>query len=95
MSRAVTGGAGYVGSHTIWCLPEQSDDFVVFNDLCNPSDVSNPFKVAPRRTGELHAFSASAAQATLDLIWQANRSLKQVMEDTWRWQSGNPQDHEN
>ena len=50
-----------------------------------------PFEVAPRRQGDLPAFWADANKAKVELNWQAKRNLTQMMEDTWRWQSGNPQ----
>lgn len=48
------------------------------------------YEVSPRREGDLPAFWASAQKAELKLNWRANRSLLQMMEDTWRWQSANP-----
>lgn len=50
-----------------------------------------PFEVAPKRQGDFPAFWADANKAKVELNWQAKRSLTQMMEDTWRWQSGNPQ----
>jgi len=49
-----------------------------------------PFEVSPRRTGDLPAFWANANKAHKELKWQASRTLEQMMEDTWRWQSNNP-----
>lgn len=49
-----------------------------------------PFEVAPRRAGDLAAFWADANKANQALSWQASRSLEQMMADTWRWQSNNP-----
>ncbi len=49
-----------------------------------------PFEVSPRRAGDLPAFWANANKANKELNWQASRSLEQMMEDTWRWQSNNP-----
>ncbi len=51
---------------------------------------SIPFEVSPRRTGDLPAFWANASKANNELNWQATRSLDQMMIDTWRWQSNNP-----
>jgi UDP-glucose 4-epimerase len=33
----VTGGAGYIGSHTLIALDEAEFDFVVYDNLCNSS----------------------------------------------------------
>ena len=49
-----------------------------------------PFAVSPRCSGDLPAFWANATNANKALNWQANRSLDQMMVDTWRWQSNNP-----
>ncbi|MFT5852562.1 MAG: UDP-glucose 4-epimerase [Colwellia sp.] len=49
-----------------------------------------PFEVSPRRAGDLPAFWANANKANKELNWQASRSLQQMMADTWRWQSKNP-----
>jgi UDP-glucose 4-epimerase len=49
-----------------------------------------PFEVSPRRTGDLPAFWANANKAHKELKWQASKTLEQMMEDTWRWQSNNP-----
>ena len=49
-----------------------------------------PYKIAPRRSGDLPAFWANADKAERELNWIAGSSLEQMMADTWRWQSGNP-----
>jgi len=49
-----------------------------------------PFEVSPRRAGDLPAFWANANKANQELNWQASRTLEQMMSDTWRWQSNNP-----
>ena len=52
--------------------------------------VEVPFKFMPRRDGDLDAFWANADKATKKLNWTAKKSIKNMMEDTWRWQSNNP-----
>ena len=52
--------------------------------------VEVPFKFVPRRDGDLDAFWANADKAAETLKWNANKSMKDMMEDTWRWQSNNP-----
>lgn len=53
-------------------------------------DKKIPYQVSPRRAGDLPAFWANAEKANTQLKWQATRNLDQMMEDTWRWQSNNP-----
>ncbi|MFP8967003.1 UDP-glucose 4-epimerase GalE [Pokkaliibacter sp. CJK22405] len=49
-----------------------------------------PFNIAPRRPGDVAACYADAAKAELELGWKATRTLEQMCEDAWRWQSQNP-----
>lgn len=49
-----------------------------------------PYQYAPRRSGDLPAFWANADKAATLLGWRAASSLEKMMEDTWRWQSQNP-----
>ena len=37
MKVLVTGGAGYIGSHTVLCLLQQDHQVVVYDNLCNAS----------------------------------------------------------
>ena len=53
----ITGGAGYIGSHTLIELANANYDFVVYDNL-------------------------------------SNSSLKEMCEDSWRWQSNNPNGYE-
>lgn len=53
MSVLVTGGAGYIGSHTVLALLERGDDVVVLDNLCNASEESL------RRVAQLAGKSAS------------------------------------
>ena len=53
-----------------------------------------PYRIADRRAGDLAAFWADASKAEKELGWKAERSLKQMIEDTWRWQSNNPNGYE-
>lgn len=40
MAILVTGGAGYIGSHTVLTLLERGDDVVVIDNLANASRIS-------------------------------------------------------
>jgi UDP-glucose 4-epimerase len=49
------------------------------------------FKIAPRRAGDIATVYAKAELANSLLDWRAERDLHQMIEDTWRWQSKNPE----
>lgn len=48
------------------------------------------YEFAAKRQGDLAAFWADASKARTELGWQPVKSLKDMMVDTWRWQSQNP-----
>ncbi|TEW54226.1 UDP-glucose 4-epimerase GalE [Psychromonas sp. RZ22] len=49
-----------------------------------------PYKVSPRREGDIAACYAAPEKALTELDWKAERGLDEMMQDTWRWQSNNP-----
>ncbi len=49
-----------------------------------------PYKIAPRRAGDIAQCYADPSLARRELGWQAERGLKEMCEDSWRWQSMNP-----
>ena len=50
-----------------------------------------PHEVAPRRRGDIAEFYANTDKAKSLLNWQATRSLDDMCESAWRWQSQNPE----
>jgi len=48
------------------------------------------YKIVPRRPGDIANVFADASIANDLLNWQATRNLQTMIEDTWRWQSENP-----
>lgn len=50
-----------------------------------------PFKIAPRRPGDIAQCYADPTKAEQELNWTANRGIEEMCEDTWRWQSQNPE----
>ena len=50
-----------------------------------------PYKLVDRRPGDIAECWADPAKAKQDLGWTATRSLDEMTQDTWRWQSENPQ----
>ncbi|REL28284.1 UDP-glucose 4-epimerase GalE [Thalassotalea euphylliae] len=52
------------------------------------------YEFSSRREGDLPAFWADASKAEEVLSWKPVKTLRNMMEDTWRWQSGNPKGYE-
>ncbi len=50
-----------------------------------------PFKIAPRRAGDIAQCYADPTKAEQELNWTAKRGIEEMCEDTWRWQSQNPE----
>ena len=48
------------------------------------------YKIAPRRPGDLDVCYSDASKAFNELGWKADRGLLEMCEDSWRWQSNNP-----
>ncbi|MCP9338564.1 UDP-glucose 4-epimerase GalE [Stutzerimonas xanthomarina] len=51
---------------------------------------SIPYRIAPRRPGDIAECWADPRKAASELGWQARRGIDAMMRDTWRWQLGNP-----
>jgi len=49
-----------------------------------------PYRIKPRRTGDIAACFADPSRAERELHWRAKRGLQAMVEDTWRWQRMNP-----
>ena len=49
-----------------------------------------PYAIKPRRAGDIAECYADPARAAAELGWYAERGLVDMMRDSWRWQSGNP-----
>ena len=49
-----------------------------------------PYKICPRRPGDVAELYADSSLAEKELGWTAERNMEQMCADIWRWQSGNP-----
>jgi UDP-glucose 4-epimerase len=54
-----------------------------------------PYKLQPRRTGDVAACYANPTRAQQLLGWQATRDLQTMCADAWRWQRSNPDGYGN
>ncbi|HEL1351233.1 TPA: UDP-glucose 4-epimerase GalE [Streptococcus equi subsp. zooepidemicus] len=53
-----------------------------------------PYKILPRRQGDIAACYADATKAKKELNWTAEYGLERMCTDTWRWQSKHPNGYE-
>lgn len=53
-----------------------------------------PYKITPRRPGDIDMCYADPAKAKEELGWEAVRDIDKMCEDAWRWQSQNPNGYE-
>ncbi|MDD4913453.1 MAG: UDP-glucose 4-epimerase GalE [Methylococcales bacterium] len=49
-----------------------------------------PYRITPRRSGDVAACYADPALSYQKLGWKAERNLEEMLADTWRWQTSNP-----
>ena len=53
-----------------------------------------PYKIGPRRAGDIACNYADPTRAQQELGWQATKTIDDMCADTWNWQSANPQGYE-
>ena len=53
-----------------------------------------PYKIVDRRPGDIAMCYANPAKANVELGWKAEFGIKEMCEDSWRWQSNNPNGYE-
>lgn len=62
----------------------------IVNAFSRVNQVKVPYKIAPRRAGDIAICYAQPAKAQMLLGWQAEKTLDDMVADSWRWQSTNP-----
>lgn len=50
-----------------------------------------PYRIVSRRPGDVAKCYADPSRAKEEMGWVAERGLEEMCEDSWRWQSNNPQ----
>ena len=53
-----------------------------------------PYEIKERRPGDIATCYAQADKAKKEIGWEATRDLETMCEDSWRWQSKNPNGYE-
>ena len=56
--------------------------------------VEIPYSIKPRRDGDIAACYADAGLAKEELGWEAKYGIREMCEDSWRWQKNNPNGYE-
>lgn len=54
------------------------------------SGVKIPYKIGPRRDGDIATCYSDPSKAYKELGWKAQRDIEEMCEDSWRWQKQNP-----
>lgn len=55
------------------------------------NNVEIPYKICPRRAGDIATCYADASRAKEVLGWVAEKDLNDMVRDSWNWQKNNPQ----
>ena len=59
------------------------------------NDIVIPHKIVDRRPGDVATCYSDATKAKEILGWTAEKDLKDMCRDSWKWQSENPKGYEN
>jgi len=81
------------GSESIWVNLGTGRGYSVLelvDAFAKASGREIPYEIAPRRPGDVAACYADPALARERLGWTAKYDLARMCEDSWRWQSNNP-----
>lgn len=62
----------------------------IVNSFKEATGVPIPYSIKPRRAGDIPENYANAEKAYRELGWKARYGIKEMCEDSWRWQSQNP-----
>jgi UDP-glucose 4-epimerase len=52
--------------------------------------VKIPYSIKPRRAGDIATCYCDPSKAERELGWKAQYGIKEMCEDSWRWQKNNP-----
>lgn len=64
------------------------------NTFSSISGKEIPYQFTDRRPGDIAVCYAKSEKAVKLLGWQAEKDLKEMCKDSWKWQSGNPNGYE-
>jgi UDP-glucose 4-epimerase len=79
------------GAH-VWNLGT-GQGYSVLDMVCAFEEASGkpvPYRISPRRPGDIATCYSDPSKAERELGWKAKRGLPEMMRDAWRWQEMNP-----
>ena len=62
----------------------------VVKNFEDATGVKMPYSIKPRRAGDIDSCYADASLAKEELGWEAKYGIREMCEDSWRWQKNNP-----
>ena len=68
-------------------IPNENDVVKAFEKA---SGKKIPYVIGPRRDGDIATCYSDPSKALKELGWKAERGIEEMCEDSWRWQSQNP-----
>ncbi len=63
----------------------------IVNSFEKATGVKVPYKISPRRPGDIATCFANADKAKTVLGWTAEKNLEDMCRDAWKWQEKNPE----
>lgn len=66
----------------------------VINAFSKASGHKIPYKVSPRRDGDVGSCWSNPSKAEKELNWKAQKTLEDMARDSWNWQKNNPNGYE-
>ena len=64
------------------------------NTFSSVNNVAVPYKIAPRRPGDIATCYAAPGKSAEVLGWTAEHTLEDMCRDSWNWQKNNPMGYE-
>ena len=66
----------------------------IIHNFEEATGVKIPYEIKPRRAGDIATNYADPSLAEKELGWKAERDIRKMCEDAWRWQKNNPKGFE-
>ena len=63
----------------------------IVNAFEKENGVEIPYKILPRRSGDLPMYYSNPAKIKLEIGWEAKFGIEEMVRDSWNWQKLNPE----